>query len=237
MNLSDNIVYIVGGGPSLKGFDFTRLKGRGVVVGANRAVLDIPCDMGVSVDQRFILWLDRRTQLREFSERSPFYICPPSSQASICQSALPCAHILKASNEFVWDETVVHRTGGTSGYCALDVVACRGAKRVVLLGFDYQPSRPVTGQPAQYHYHDGYPWVNGAENGWHQWARNFGPMNRRLEERDIQVINASPDSKISCFPKMSIEDALMAFERSDIQQDTQQPVRDRHHITDEEARA
>jgi hypothetical protein len=191
-------VFLVGGGPSLKGFDFTRLAGKGVIVGINYSIFDVECNFGVSIDQRFMLDNATAQNLNIFAASKPLFLCPPTSQVKAVVSKIPEAVIIPEADSFTLDPGSCHRQGGTSGYAALDIAASRGAKDIMLLGFDYRPG----------HYHDGYAWSRGDKDNWAQWALNFGPMNRVLEAAGIKVLNASPDSRISCFPKVTLDGVL-----------------------------
>jgi hypothetical protein len=191
--ISDRRVFLIGGGPSLKGFDLSSLKD-GTKVGINHSIFDVDCDLGVSIDQRFMLDDIMVNGLREFSQSKALFLCPPTSKVDEVHKAIPEAIILVESREFTLDPGVCHRQGGTSGYAALDIVASRGARDIVLLGFDYRPG----------HYHGGYPWSCGQKDNWVQWAENFGPMSKVLAGAGVVVVNASIDSRISCFPKVRL---------------------------------
>jgi sugar phosphate isomerase/epimerase len=43
---------------------------------------------------------------------------------------------------------------------------------------------------------------------WRRWAKNIEQLAPLLQARGIEVMNASPASRIACFPKCSIEDGL-----------------------------
>lgn len=93
--------------------------------------------------------------------------------------------------------------GGNSGYQAINLAYLMGAKRIILLGFD---CKPVDGKDH---------WFGQHPNGLIQiqpyqlWMNHFPSLAKDLENRDIEVINCSPDSAIQCFKKMSIEDVCL----------------------------
>lgn len=96
------------------------------------------------------------------------------------------------------------RTGRNSGYQCVNLAAHLGAKKVVLLGYDMQPSE--TGK---------LRWF-----GTHPYPSNLGPVQfaafrdcfdtivEPLKALGIEVINASRRTALRCFPTMSIEEAL-----------------------------
>ena len=48
------VVFLVGGGASLRGFDFTRLAPIGEAIGINRSMFDVECSCGISTDHPFV---------------------------------------------------------------------------------------------------------------------------------------------------------------------------------------
>ena len=89
-----------------------------------------------------------------------------------------------------------------SGFAALNVAVLKGAKRIVLLGYDYRVSRD------RHHYHDGYAQWFDPHNHWAGWAKQFDHIAARLDVLDVRVMNASPDSAITTFPRCTIEEGL-----------------------------
>lgn len=96
--------------------------------------------------------------------------------------------------------------GGTSGHAALQLAVLKRSRRIVLLGFDYG----FEGRRS--HYHDAYAGQGAGADAetWQRWAENFDVIAPMIRARGVEVINASPASRIGCFPKCSIEDALHA---------------------------
>lgn len=96
------------------------------------------------------------------------------------------------------------RTGRNSGYQAVNLAAHLGAKKVVLLGYDMQPSE--TGK---------LRWF-----GNHPYPSNLGPVQfaafrdcfetiaQPLKDLGIEVVNASRRTALRCFPTATIEEAL-----------------------------
>ena len=91
----DGTVYLVGGGPSLRGFDFKRLASLGgFIVGVNQAMFDAPCCGGVSIDNVFVK--ARAVELHSFAVRAALYLAlgdiwwrktSPMAERSICAIA------------------------------------------------------------------------------------------------------------------------------------------------------
>jgi hypothetical protein len=196
---SDIPVFIVGGGASLSGFPFERLRGLGHVLGVNRAMFDAPCNAGVSIDHLFVDHC--RDLLAAFAAERELYLAVGKDAPDVFGVA-GARYLLAVKSGLSRDHGTL-ATGGTSGYAALNLAALKGARRVVLLGFDYGLTR------GRHHYHDAYSWHHPAnDQSWQFWAKRFDTMADELLRMGVVVINASPQSAIGCFRKMSIEDAL-----------------------------
>ncbi len=206
---TDDVVFLVGGGPSLSELDVLEfmLTGKfGFVIGINQSGLELHGPLAqiqaiVSIDQQFMG--HRPTQLQAIAASGvPVYLCPPEYHAANAQALMPAAHILRdAPAGFSWDADRLHRQGGSSGYAALNAAVLMGAKRIVLLGYDYK-----RGKDGRKNWHKAYDWPQN-EN-WPAWARRYDVVAPMLKTRGIEVINASPDSAVTAFPRMTIADAL-----------------------------
>lgn len=86
------------------------------------------------------------------------------------------------------------RSGGSSGYQALHLAASMGAKRILLFGFDCHGG----------HWHGDHelPLGNPMEHTYRGWIRSFNAMALLLEERGVEVINCTQDSRLECFPRV-----------------------------------
>jgi hypothetical protein len=197
---SDRPVFLLGGGASLCGFDFGRLAGWSCRLGVNQAMLDADCDAGLSIDHPFV----RRSQDRlcTFAADRQLYLAAGDRWFDDLPEIPGAIYLGDAAAPLSRNPALIHG-GGTSGYAALNLAVLKRARRIVLLGYDYGL---VAGR---HHYHDAYWWHHAAnDQSWAAWAKRFDAMAPALEELGVEVINASPQSAIACFPKMSIEDAL-----------------------------
>jgi hypothetical protein len=192
---ADAPVYIVGGGPSLLEFDFSGLAGRGHVLGVNQAMFDAPCEAGITVDHEF---LQRNTdKLRWFSGRAVLYLAISERWAEIGLPQIAGAVYLRHTRPG-------HITRGpTSGDTALHLAILKGAKRIVLLGFDYGVI------PGHHHYHSEYSWYHLANTqSWRVWATEFERLARLCSDLGVEVVNASAKSVIPYFPRMTVGEAM-----------------------------
>ncbi|WP_375782905.1 hypothetical protein ACE10Z_23615 [Bradyrhizobium sp. Pha-3] len=202
----DRVTVVIGGGPSLSGFDPRAIPDRAHIVGVNQAMLDFPCEAGISIDFGFVA--RNQVRLAEFAESRPLYLAV-SDRRPERMPAIQSAVYLRSVSEGLsgpddYSSAVVD--GGTSGFAALQLAVLKRARHIVLLGFDYGL------QGDRDHYHDAYVGHGAGADAatWQRWAENFNVIAPQMVARGIEVINASPASQISCFPKCSIEDALHA---------------------------
>jgi hypothetical protein len=100
---------------------------------------------------------------------------------------------------FRFEPGAIH-LGGNSGFQAVNMALQRGAKTVVLVGFDMQGSHFFGEHPPM-------PRRIPGNKGFARWLRHFEIAAKMLPE-GIRIINATPDSKLACFPMMPLEEAL-----------------------------
>lgn len=194
----DKPVVLVGGGPSLIGFNFSQLKSKQVyVVGINQAIFDAPCCAGVSADVMFMH--QRRAPLEEYATKFPVYACVPESI-----HPTKMVHLDKRWKNAFSEHPSVINTVGSSGFAALNVAYLMKARRIILLGFDYC----VLNRGRSHHYHNKYPWHRRTTGEWPRWAAGYETALPQLRAANIEVINASPQSAIKAFRKISIIDAM-----------------------------
>lgn len=92
--------------------------------------------------------------------------------------------------------------GMNSGYQAIGLAYQFGAERIILIGYDMQH----TG--GQRHWHGDHP--DGLTNatGVQKWATRFPALAKGLQIEGVEVINASRETALTCFPRANLEDVL-----------------------------
>ncbi len=179
-------VFVVGGGPSLRGFDWSRLAGRSVIA-INQAAEVLPqaalllfSDVG---------WLERNRALVEG------FAGHVVTTSMVAKALLPSRlHLIGLS---VAPGALPARS---SGPIAVALAIAMGAVRVVLLGFDL---RFVDGRS---HWHDAhraehdqvYARMLEEWRGWGDAARVEG----------VEVLNATPGSALEEFPMIDLAEVL-----------------------------
>jgi hypothetical protein len=188
-------VFIVGGGPSLIGFDFEQLRGRNVLA-INAAYVDLPwADMVYFCDEKFWVW----------NRDDPKWDAHPglkltfSARAALMDKTIERVDIDGVSGWADREDTI--RSGKNSGYQAIQIAVKCGASRLILLGFDHA----VVGGRTHYHdrHRDGTP--NRAYDNWHP---HWQTIVEHLTFLGVEVFNANPESTIDAFPKHRLETLL-----------------------------
>ena len=189
---SGRSVYLIGGGPSLKGFNFESLRGKGIIVAINDAILHVPfADVGFSIDT---VWMQRRVEQLWAFKGEKVMAVPDNYGIGI--RGVTYLHRIQAAG--VSSDMSSLYTGENSGCAALSMAIMRGASRIALLGYDMK----ATG-----HFHKGYEW----SFPWHfahysRWVKLFRPIDAHCKRHRIQVINCNPNSGLRLFPFGNPED-------------------------------
>jgi len=97
---------------------------------------------------------------------------------------------------------------GNSGSAAISVAVHTGVKRIVLVGFDM-----IWDKNLQQHWHGLYSTANKKDTEkmkvtFARHSSGFPMILRDVKKRKVTIINASPDSTIKEFEKMTVKEAL-----------------------------
>ena len=77
-----------------------------------------------------------------------------------------------------------------------------GARRFVLVGYDMGP----VGKRS--HFFGDHPKGLRNESPWNLFVRNFGAIAEDCKRLGLEVVNTSQVSRLRCFPRASLNDAL-----------------------------
>lgn len=94
-------------------------------------------------------------------------------------------------------------TGHNSGYQAINAAYHLGAARIILLGYDMGFAK---GQRS--HYFGDHPRKTQPSIYKNIFLPAFPTLVDPLGQRGVEVVNATPGSKLDCWPRMSLADAL-----------------------------
>jgi hypothetical protein len=96
-------------------------------------------------------------------------------------------------------------TGRNSGFQAINLAVHLGASRIVLLGFDMKPAADGRTQ-----WHRNYPYADPADVYARVMLPHFPTLVDPLRRLGVEVINATPGSALTCFPRGELADVLKA---------------------------
>lgn len=99
-------------------------------------------------------------------------------------------------------QNVIH-TNGNSGMQALNLAYLWGFKRIVLLGFDMQ-----LGPNGEKHHHSDHPKPMVQGQTFYEWLHKAEKVARDLKSTDCEVLNATPESAMKCFPLVDWKEVL-----------------------------
>lgn len=192
--------FIIGGGPSLIGFDFERLRGRGRVIAINRAFEFIPwADMLFFMDWKFYklchdgegrkaLW-DRFQGIKVFCNIMGRKLDDCFSVRSLGRHGMS------------WSvgKGVYH--GNNSGHGALILALAMGCRPVYLLGYD------MTSSPGgRSHFHSGYG-HRASPHTARSFVKDFMDLAARIKGVNY-IYNLNPKSGLRAFPFKTIDEVL-----------------------------
>lgn len=191
---ANETVYIIGGGPSLKGFNWNLLKGKKTIA-INKAIQFYPnADVVYWTDGRFHDWF--KDEISKYKGLK--YTITPRRDYMVD------VNLLKRGIKFGLEtatDTLAH--GNNSGYAAINLAIHLGAKKIILLGYD------MSNNGAQSHFHDGYK-VNATSAKIYttHFLPGFSVLKESIKGMNIKILNACPTSKLKVFPIITIEEAL-----------------------------
>lgn len=107
----------------------------------------------------------------------------------------------------VFDDPGMIGGGGNSGFQAVNLAVHFGATKLLLVGFDMHDRGGV-------HWYGRNGWARGGnpdETCFARWRRDFDVAAIDLENRGVQVVNASPMSAMTCFGRSTVEKAIAGW--------------------------
>lgn len=185
--------FIIGGGPSLKGFDFSRLKNE-LVIGINRAFEKIDCTIHFSMDKKFYEWLSQgrfgKAALERFKNFPGYRVWVDSAGYNYPDDI----RLVTAAGKESFTESLRDGlgTGNNSGYAALNLACILGANPIYLLGFDMKSENKK-----QTWWHNGYPKNQGGAV-YEKFKGCFENAAKRIKDKN-RVVNLNPESGLRCF--------------------------------------
>ena len=191
-------VAILGGGPSLAPGDVNSLHGRMRVIAVNNAYRLAPwADLVYFSDE---CWYDWHRNEKAFRRFGGWKVALANARTFARD---PSIRILQNyGNNGFCDIADGVMTGRSSGYQAINLAAHLGVSRIILLGFDM---RAVAGRT---HWHMAHQRPTPPEDFGNVMLPQFANLVEPLRARGIEVLNATLGSAITCFPRVTLDEAL-----------------------------
>lgn len=206
----DEPCFLIGGGASLLGFDFSRLlRTRARVIVCNKGFTHVPfADMIVAMDSDLYraihhnqLGQDVKRQFLEFQGLKVWIDLNNYRMAGVYYV-------------FRENEPVIHKkvhagvyAGNNTGVGALALACTLGCNPIYLLGYDMQLTKGKS------HFHGGYH-RKMTESTPRTFIHHFTRLKPAIVKRQIRVVNLNRRSGLRCFPFGEIEDAIEAHKRT-----------------------
>jgi len=183
-------LFILASGPSLKSLDLSRLERR-IVMGMNRSFLTYPkthyhCVMDHRLFELYEKELHETRYLFTLQDR-PW--------------GIPME--LLGSEGFSWELEKGVYSGYTISYVALQVAVYMGFQEIYFLGLDLKHE----GTNTHFFGHDFHS-ENHETTEFPKMEKMLTYAATSLKDSNVQVFNCSPVSTLTCFPKISFEEAI-----------------------------
>ena len=125
-------VYIIGGGPSLRGFDWTPLRTE-CTIGCNTAFTlgAQVCKICFFGDSKWFKWKNTQAELAQYSSQGGVVF---TSAPSLQTTKLPWLWVMSRESKGLHEKAL--GWNGNTGASAINLALILGAKRVLLMGFD-----------------------------------------------------------------------------------------------------
>lgn len=193
-------VVLIAGGPSLTVADVEAVRGQARVIVVNTAYQLAPwADALYATDG--VWWAYHQTRGAGEFRGLKFSIAVPATPkkpVDVC--------VLRDTGRLGLElDPTGLRHGKNSGYAAINLAVHLGASRIVLLGYDMKVSNKT-------HWHGNHPWQMESNRSWlltvASWPAHYQTLVQPLDALGIEVINASRETALTCFPRVSLAQAL-----------------------------
>lgn len=192
--------FILGGGASLTGFDASILRGKGRIIAIKEAGLTMApgADVLYWADK---WWLEGRPGFEGNLSRLRLH----KGKYKVCRfepkdSGGHDIKVLPQDKKVALSTDPTKLAGLDAGAACINLAYLFGASSIVLLGFDMQGGN-WDGRPRKAETNDRY-------------RKRFMPMIEKmagpLRAAGVDILNATPDSALDCFPKVPLAEILGA---------------------------
>lgn len=190
---------IVGGGPSLRSFDFSILNKfpqSYTSIGCNDSGLKARTSTLFSLDR---VWIQRRMNQCAAFEGNVILGVDPGFDFH--RFGVDGVEYIEKRRGVGLSQDPRWVFGLNTGFGALNLATLKGCKRIYLLGIDMK----VSG--GKKHWHQEYEWASIQHNSlYEQWMHEFYTAKKQLHGTGVDVYIVGMESEIHCFEKVSFLD-------------------------------
>lgn len=201
-------VAILASGPSMTRAQADAVRGRCRVIAVNNQGIDTECD-GVMVPA-FAPWADIL-----FAADAKWWRCYHDRALKFAGRKVTVRATLPWPEVYSLVQSDVHPTfdprpthlvsGGNSGYMAVHLAVHLGVRRILLVGFDMRE-----GRDRRRHWFGNHPGRLNGRGNYAGWRHAFEKFAKVLHEMNIEVLNCTVDTGLTCFRRVPLEVALNA---------------------------
>lgn len=200
----NSTVVCIATGPSLTPEDVNFVRGKARIIAINDSYRLAPfADILYACDVRWWKWQfeDNAAAIRSFAGPK-FCMQPPPSRRKDLKPEWGLSVLRNAGETGLeLDPAAGLKTGGNSGYQAINLAVQLGAARILLLGYDMS-----LGRGGKAHWFGSHP--QGGPPKLTKFRLNFPTIAPPLKEAGVEVLNCSRRSALTCFPKVALDRAL-----------------------------
>lgn len=191
-------VVILATGPSLTEADVNYVRGKARVIAVNDAYTLAPwADCLYATDAK---WWNWHHGVPTFTNQKWSL---EHSQWNRTRALYPSVQRLRNTGAYgIEHEPTGLRNGRNSGYASINLAVHYGAARILLLGYDMQPSKGRT------HFFGDHP--QKSPSPYPQFRAAFEHLVKPLAKLQIEIINCTRRTVLTCFPTGHLEDVLKA---------------------------
>lgn len=195
--------FIIASGPSLTQEDVNAIKGQKVIVINDNYLIAPWSDYMYACDPHWWMWHKERPELKTFKGQK--WTQRESWEASE-KEAVEKHHELnwidsKCEMGLSTDPAFIHQ-GSNSGIQAINLAYHFGARRIVLLGFDMQPTN------GKAHWFGEHP--NKSHPKFNSLMKFYEHVADQAPTLGLEIINATRETALTCFKRQSLSSLLQA---------------------------
>lgn len=213
-SLKNKRCFLLGGGPSLKHFDYSILKNE-FTIGINKTFTVFSPTINYSSDLKFYNFVAKfGDQVGQTTIHNKWLdytgyktiLCPNRSE-NRSENINEDTYVVKqlSSKLLSLDVEQGIYPARNSGFAGLMLAISLGCKEIYLLGYDLNCEQTKT------HWHEGYPNFKAVENYskiLKKFIKSFEDFKDIIEENGIKVVNLNLSSALTCFEKRNLNTVL-----------------------------